>query len=72
MKIFKRKIGATLRRKECPPRRRGLPRRGHARLGEPGDNEEGLSGLPRRGVALLGEPLRLGGGRLCLGVSVTV
>ena len=50
---------------------RGLPRRGHALLGEPEDRECGLSGLLRRGVARLGEPLRLGDGRPRLGELVT-
>ena len=40
--------------------RRGSLKRGHARLGKPGDSEDGLSSLPRRDVARLGEPLHLG------------
>ena len=67
MKILTRKIVGTPRHREGPPRRRGLPRRGHARLGKPGGRKEELFGLPRRGVDLLGEPVLLGGGRLCLG-----
>ena len=47
------------RRREGPPRIRGLPRHEQLRLGEPGDKTKGLSGLPRRGVARLGEPLHL-------------
>ena len=47
MEIFPWKIGATPRRRAGLPRRRGPPRHGHARLGEPGDNREALSGSPK-------------------------
>ena len=42
------KIAATPRCREGLLRRRGPPRRGHARLGEPEDNACGHFGLPRR------------------------
>ena len=48
MKIFTRKIGAMPRRREGPPRRKGLPKLGHVGLGEPGDKTWGLSGPLRR------------------------
>ena len=72
MKIFTRKIVSTPMRREGQLRRRGPPRSGHARLVELGDSGGGLSGSPRRDVACLGKPLRLGGGRLRLGVPVTI
>ena len=58
MKIFPWKIGATLRRREGSPKRRGPPRSGHARLGESGDNGGGLSSSPRRGEARSCSPRR--------------
>ena len=72
MKIFTRKIGAIPRYREGLPRRRGSPRHGQLRLSEPEDKAWGLSSPPRRGVTRLGEPLRLGGGRLRLGVRAMV
>ena len=72
MKIFTLKISATPWRREGPPMRRGPPRRRLLRLGEPVDSRGGHSGSPRRSVAHLGEPLRLGEGRLYLGVPVMV
>ena len=44
-----------------PRRREGLHRRGHARLGKPGDSGGGLSCSPRRGVAHLGLPTNASG-----------
>ena len=78
MKIFTWKITATPRRREGPlrrrgsPRRKGLPRSRLLRLGEPGDSGGGYSGPPRQSVAHLGESLRLGRGRLHLGILVMV
>ena len=61
MWIFTWKVGSSPRQREGSPRKKGLHRRGHARLGEPKDSEDGLSSPPRGGVACLGE------GRLSLG-----
>ena len=72
MKIFTRKIDATPRRGEGPPRRSGPPRRRYLRPGEPGDSEDGHSGPPKRSVARLGELLLLGRGKLRLGVPTMV
>ena len=72
MEIFPWKIGATPRRREGPPWHRGLPRRGHARLSELGDNGGGIFGPPRQGTARLGEQLCLGKGRLRLGMPTMV
>ena len=54
------------RRRRCPPKRRGLLRRGSVRLGELEDKNLGVSGPSRRAKPCLGE------GRLCLGELVTV
>ena len=57
---------ASLGRKGSSPRRRGLPRLGSVRLGDPENRKWGVSDPPRRGFSPLGE------GRLHLSEPVTV
>ena len=53
------------RHRKGQPRRRGSPRRGHARIGKPRDSNNGHSSPLGRSLARLGKPL-------CLGVPAMV
>ena len=48
MWILPWKVSSLPRQSEGSLRRRGPPRRGHVRLGEPEDSEDGLFGPPRQ------------------------